>query len=137
MPAVDQRAVLGRRVLRRGGAGAGHSGERAGAAGDAGAVRCAPDEGVPKRGVSGRRYSGLSDADRKRLELDEDRLLSTLLHNMTAAMLLCGCPKQSIQQKIRRLLGKSHVGLIHSQHINNLLDCLPHLVRRLLARPAC
>uniref|UniRef100_A0A915HSK3 Uncharacterized protein n=1 Tax=Romanomermis culicivorax TaxID=13658 RepID=A0A915HSK3_ROMCU len=74
------------------------------------------------------RYNGLSEADRKRLELDEDRLLATLLHNMTALMLMCNCPKQSIQQKIRRLLGKSHVGLIHSQHINNLLDTLPHLM---------
>lgn len=30
------------------------------------------------------RYSGLSDSERKRLELDEDRVLSNLLHNMTA-----------------------------------------------------
>lgn len=29
------------------------------------------------------RYASLSEADRKRLEMDEDRLLTCLLHNMT------------------------------------------------------
>lgn len=79
-------------------------------------------------------YNSLSEADRKRLELDEDRLLSTLLHNMTAVMLMCNCPRQALQQKIRRLLGKAHVGLIHSQQINDLLDRLPHLVHFLIRR---
>ena len=30
------------------------------------------------------RYAQLSEAERKRLELEEDRILATLLHNMTA-----------------------------------------------------
>lgn len=34
------------------------------------------------------RYSQLSEADRKRLELEEDRILATLLHNMTAMVVL-------------------------------------------------
>lgn len=32
------------------------------------------------------RYKSLSETDRKRLEMDEDRLLATLMHNMTAFM---------------------------------------------------
>lgn len=74
------------------------------------------------------RYSGLSEADRKRLELDEDRLLSTLLHNLTAFMLMCGTPQKSIQQKVRRMLGKAHIGLAYSKRINQLLDELPSTV---------
>lgn len=60
--------------------------------------------------------------------MDEDRLLSTLLHNLTALMLMVNVPRASIQQKVRRMLGKAHVGLVHSQRINDLLDRLPHLV---------
>lgn len=71
------------------------------------------------------RYSSLSDVERKRLELDEDRLLSTLLHNLTAFMVMCGTNHRAIQQKIRRMLGKAHIGLIFSKTINQLLDHLP------------
>ena len=74
------------------------------------------------------RYSGLSEADRKRLELDEDRLLSTLLHNLTAFMLMCGTPQKAIQQKVRRMLGKAHIGLAYSKRINQLLDDFPSTV---------
>lgn len=44
------------------------------------------------------RYSGLSDSEKKRLELDEDRILATLLHNMTAYMVMCNVPLKTIQQ---------------------------------------
>lgn len=44
------------------------------------------------------RYSMLSDSERKRLELEEDRLLSTLLHNLTAYMIMCGTGQKAIQQ---------------------------------------
>ncbi|TMS37002.1 hypothetical protein L596_004034 [Steinernema carpocapsae] len=71
------------------------------------------------------RYSGLADCEKKRLELEEDRLLSTLLHNLTAYMVMCGTTQKSIQQKIRRLLGKAHIGLVYSKTINQLLDSLP------------
>ena len=37
--------------------------------------------------------------------------------------------KQSIKSKIRRLLGKSHVGITHSQYVNDLLDVMDKLVR--------
>ncbi|VDM46070.1 unnamed protein product, partial [Toxocara canis] len=71
------------------------------------------------------RYSGLSESEKKRLELDEDRLLATLLHNLTAYMIMCGTGQKAIQQKIRRLLGKAHIGLVYSKTINQLLDQLP------------
>uniref|UniRef100_A0A915A4M9 MAP kinase-activating death domain protein n=1 Tax=Parascaris univalens TaxID=6257 RepID=A0A915A4M9_PARUN len=71
------------------------------------------------------RYSGLSESEKKRLELDEDRLLATLLHNLTAYMIMCGTGQKAIQQKIRRLLGKAHIGLVYSKTINQLLDHLP------------
>ncbi|CAD6188935.1 unnamed protein product [Caenorhabditis auriculariae] len=71
------------------------------------------------------RYAALNDLEKKRLEMEEDRLLSTLLHNMTGYMIMCGTGQKAIQQKIRRLLGKAHIGLICSKEINKLLDELP------------
>lgn len=44
------------------------------------------------------RYSGLNESEKKRLELEEDRILATLLHNLTAYMLMCKIPLKFIQQ---------------------------------------
>ena len=44
-------------------------------------------------------------------------------------------PKADITKKIRRLLGKSHIGLVCGQHINDLLEVLNQLVS-LLANEA-
>ncbi|XP_078143049.1 MAP kinase-activating death domain protein [Centroberyx gerrardi] len=83
------------------------------------------------------RYLSLGDHDRKRLEDDEDRLLSTLLHNMIAYMLMMKVNKNDIRKKVRRLMGKSHVGLTHSQEINEMLDKLEHMNgRELSIRPS-
>ncbi|XP_043100318.1 MAP kinase-activating death domain protein isoform X40 [Puntigrus tetrazona] len=83
------------------------------------------------------RYLSLGDHDRKRLEDDEDRLLATLLHNMIAYMLMMKVNKNDIRKKVRRLMGKSHIGLTHSQEINEVLDRLAHLIgRELLIRPS-
>ncbi|GMT35060.1 hypothetical protein PFISCL1PPCAC_26357, partial [Pristionchus fissidentatus] len=71
------------------------------------------------------RYAHLGEHEKKRLELEEDRLLATLLHNLTAYMIMCGTGQKAIQQKIRRLLGKAHIGLVCSKEINQLLDDLP------------
>ncbi|XP_075044222.1 MAP kinase-activating death domain protein isoform X6 [Mixophyes fleayi] len=68
------------------------------------------------------RYFSLGDHDRKRLEDDEDRLLATLLHNMVAFMVMVKVNKTDLRRKVRRLLGKCHIGLTHSQQINELLD---------------
>ncbi|XP_078271120.1 MAP kinase-activating death domain protein isoform X5 [Rhinoraja longicauda] len=73
------------------------------------------------------RYVSLGDHDRKRLEDDEDRLLSTLLFNMIVYMLMVKVNKNDIRKKVRRLMGKSHIGLAHSQEVNELLDRLPQL----------
>ncbi|XP_055755056.1 MAP kinase-activating death domain protein-like isoform X15 [Salvelinus fontinalis] len=83
------------------------------------------------------RYLSLGDHDRKRLEDDEDRLLATLLHNMIAYMLMVKVNKNDIRKKVRRLMGKSHIGLSHSQEINESLDKLANLNgRELFIRPS-
>ncbi|XP_021119795.1 MAP kinase-activating death domain protein isoform X26 [Heterocephalus glaber] len=73
------------------------------------------------------RYLSLGDHDRKRLEDDEDRLLATLLHNLISYMLLMKVNKNDIRKKVRRLMGKSHIGLLYSQQINEVLDQLATL----------
>lgn len=74
------------------------------------------------------RYKGLSDTERKRLEHEEDRLLATFLYNLTAMLIMLNCSKEEIKRKVRRLLGKSHIGLVYSQEINLLLDQVHNLV---------
>ncbi|XP_031781606.1 MAP kinase-activating death domain protein isoform X3 [Nasonia vitripennis] len=73
------------------------------------------------------RYKSLSDSERRRLEHDEDRLLCTLLHNLTAILVMLNVEKKDVGQKVRRLLGKSHIGLIYSQELNQLLDQIKDL----------
>ncbi|XP_072941897.1 MAP kinase-activating death domain protein [Epargyreus clarus] len=73
------------------------------------------------------RYKCLSETERKRLEHEEDRLLSTALYNLTAAMVLFGVEADIVRNKVRRLLAKSHIGLIYSQEVNHLLDVVHNL----------
>lgn len=75
------------------------------------------------------RYNSLSDTERKRLEHDEDRLLSTMLYNLVAIMVMVNVNKFELKRKVRRLLGKSHIGLVYSQEVNELLDQINNLVR--------
>ncbi|XP_035991891.1 MAP kinase-activating death domain protein isoform X18 [Fundulus heteroclitus] len=83
------------------------------------------------------RYLSLGEHDRKRLEDDEDRLLATLLHNMIAFMLMMKVSKNDIRKKVRRLMGKSHIGLAYSQEINEILDKLANMNgRELSIRPS-
>uniref|UniRef100_A0A3Q0SW36 MAP kinase-activating death domain protein n=1 Tax=Amphilophus citrinellus TaxID=61819 RepID=A0A3Q0SW36_AMPCI len=83
------------------------------------------------------RYLSLGEHDRKRLEDDEDRLLATLLHNMIAYMLMMKVNKNDIRKKVRRLMGKSHIGLTYSQEINEILDKLANMNgRELSIRPS-
>lgn len=74
------------------------------------------------------RYKSLSESERKRLEHDEDRLLSTMLYNLTAILVMLNVKKDEIRKKIRRLLGKSHIGLVYSQEVHNLVDQINNLV---------
>ncbi|XP_067210370.1 MAP kinase-activating death domain protein isoform X8 [Linepithema humile] len=73
------------------------------------------------------RYKSLSDSERRRLEHEEDRLLCTLLHNLTAILVMLNVDKNELKRKVRRLLGKSHIGLIYSQELNLLLDQINNL----------
>ncbi|KAK1125780.1 hypothetical protein K0M31_005325 [Melipona bicolor] len=73
------------------------------------------------------RYKSLSETEKKRLEHDEDRLLCTLLHNLTAILVMLNVEKNELKRKVRRLLGKSHIGLIYSQELNQLLDQIHNL----------
>ena len=68
------------------------------------------------------------DADRRRLELDEDRLLSTMLYNLTAFMVMMQVEKGEVRRKVRRLVGKCHIGLDASEQINRLLEHVNQLV---------
>ncbi|GAB1600655.1 MAP kinase-activating death domain protein-like isoform X7 [Argonauta hians] len=68
------------------------------------------------------RYNSLGDTEKKRLEHDEDRLLTDMLYNHIGFMVMMDVKKIEIKKKIRRLLGKSHIGLQYSQDVNNLLD---------------
>lgn len=74
------------------------------------------------------RYKSLSEEERKRLEHDEDRLLSTMLYNLTAILVMLGVNKEEIRRKIRRLLGKSHIGLVYSTEVHNVVDQINNLV---------
>ncbi|XP_034123414.1 MAP kinase-activating death domain protein isoform X12 [Drosophila guanche] len=73
------------------------------------------------------RYKSLSESERKRLEHDEDRLLSTMLYNLTAILVMLNVGKDEIRRKIRRLLGKSHIGLVYSQEVHNVVDQINNL----------
>lgn len=74
------------------------------------------------------RYKSLVETERKRLEHEEDRLLSTLLYNLVAFMVMVDVDKTELKKKVRRLLGKSHIGLAYSHEVHQLLDQVEHLV---------
>lgn len=78
------------------------------------------------------RYKTLSDSEKKRLEHDEDRLLSTMLYNLIAELVMLNVKKEEIRRKCRRLLGKSHIGLVYAQEVNQLLDQINNLVSLLI-----
>ena len=51
-----------------------------------------------------------------------------MLYNMVGFMVMMRVSKNEVRRKIRRLLGKCHIGLICSQEINNVLDQIANLV---------
>ncbi|XP_033645773.1 MAP kinase-activating death domain protein-like isoform X6 [Asterias rubens] len=73
------------------------------------------------------RYDSLTPSEKKRLEEDEDKLLADILSNAIAFMVMMKVPKPEVKRKVRRLLGRSHIGLICSQEVNDLLDQINNL----------
>ena len=73
------------------------------------------------------RYNLLGTAEKKRLELDEDHLLAVMLYNLITFMVMMRVSKDEIRRKVRRMLGKCHIGLLMSQQVNDLLDCVNFL----------
>jgi hypothetical protein len=73
------------------------------------------------------RYKSLNESEKKRLEMDEDRLLGVMLYNHIAFMVMMRVNKNEVRRKARRLLGKCHIGLACSQDINQLLDQIGNL----------
>ena len=51
-----------------------------------------------------------------------------MLYNLVAFMVMVNVRKEEIKKKVRRLLGKSHIGLVYSQELNELLDQINNLV---------
>ena len=54
-----------------------------------------------------------------------------MLYNLVAFMIALNVDKDAVKKKVRRLLGKSHIGLLQSQQVNDLLDNLNNLVREI------
>ena len=70
------------------------------------------------------RYKNLAEAEKRRLEHDEDKLLVTILYNMSAFMIMMDVIPSVIRRKVRRMLGKSHIGLQQDKEIQKLLGKL-------------
>ena len=67
------------------------------------------------------RYKKLSEKDKRRLENDEDKLLVSVLYNMSAFMIMMDVNPKLMRRKVRRMLGKSHIGLQQDKDIQKLL----------------
>ena len=104
----------------------GHHRSRSRPGRDDGTVRRSRGEGTGT--FSSSSYYSLSNADRKRLELDEDRLLAVMLYNLIAFMIVTRVSKEEVRRKVRRILGRCHIGLMMSQQVNELLDNIANLV---------
>ena len=50
-----------------------------------------------------------------------------MLYNMVAFMIMLQLDQLEVKRIVRRLLGKSHIGLIYSQEINLVLDKIGQL----------
>ncbi len=61
--------------------------------------------------------------------MDEDRLLAVMLHNLIAFMIMMRVSKEEIRRKIRRMVGRCHIGLTMSQQVNELIDNISNLVK--------
>ena len=58
-----------------------------------------------------------------------------MLYNLTAFMVMMQLEKGELRRKVRRLVGKCHIGLEASDEINRLLDHVNQLVSERTAEP--
>lgn len=70
----------------------------------------------------------MSENEQRRLAHDEDRLLSTMLYNLTAFMLMMNVKKELINSKVRSMLGKCRIAICYAEEITALLYRLNSLV---------
>ncbi|XP_060847508.1 MAP kinase-activating death domain protein isoform X3 [Rhopalosiphum padi] len=73
------------------------------------------------------RYKNLNQSERKRLEYDEDKLLSIMIYNLIAFMIMVNVPKESIMKIVRTLVGKSRVTNCYATEITSLMSQLANL----------
>lgn len=74
------------------------------------------------------KYNSSTALKRKQMELEEDRVLVGIMHNMIAYMILTNLNRDTIRKKVYRLLAKAHIGLHYSRKISDLLNALDYLV---------
>jgi hypothetical protein len=74
------------------------------------------------------RYRSLGRLEQKRIEEDEDKVLGTTLFNITAFMILLNVQESELKKKVRRMIGKAHIGMNQSQRIGQLLQKLDYVV---------
>ena len=74
------------------------------------------------------RYRSLGSLEQKRLEEDEDKVLGTTLFNLTAFMIHLNVEKSEMKKKVRRIIGKAHIGMSQSQCVGQLLAKLDYVV---------
>ncbi len=55
-----------------------------------------------------------------------------MLYNLIAFMIMMRVSKEEIRRKIRRILGRCHIGLTMSQQVNELLDNISNLVKKII-----
>ena len=53
-----------------------------------------------------------------------------MLYNLIAFMIVTRVSKEEVRRKVRRILGRCHIGLMMSQQVNELLDNIANLVMR-------
>ena len=74
------------------------------------------------------RYRSLGHLEQKRLEEDEDKVLGTTLFNIAAFMIHLNVDKNEMKKKIRRIIGKAHIGMSQSHIVTQLLAKLDYVV---------
>ncbi|CAL8105711.1 unnamed protein product [Calicophoron daubneyi] len=73
------------------------------------------------------KFATLSPAEKKMLQTQEDRILSTILRNLIAFMVMMKVEKRAICTRVRRIQARCRLGAYFSGALSNLLDQLEYL----------